>query len=240
MLKSATGATLIVNDIGITSRTARARASPCRARTVTVNNGALRRDVRRAMPGLVLHVGATVLCAHARSGAADVAPNPRVLVERPAGRDAGRPRTRSPAAPSARRRAAARASTAQWVRRRTRVLRRRACRLLLRTASGGLRADRARRLIAVRHAAAGRGRRDRCSVDFPFRFDGRGRTATTGDDEHVRDLIEQVLFTAPGERVNRPTFGSGLLQLVFAPNSDELAAATQLTVQARCSSGSAS
>ncbi len=69
-------------------------------------------------------------------------------------------------------------------------------------------------------------------VDFPYGVDARGRTASTSEDEHVRDLIEQVLFTAPGERVNRPTFGSGLLQLVFAPNSDALAAATQLAVQA--------
>ena len=53
----------------------------------------------------------------------------------------------------------------------------------------------------------------------------RPHRATTDDDDHVRDLIEQVLFTAPGERVNRPDFGSGLLQLVFAPNSPELAAA---------------
>jgi len=68
-------------------------------------------------------------------------------------------------------------------------------------------------------------------VDYPLHFDGRGRTASTTEDEHIRDLIEQVLFTSPGERVNRPTFGSGLLQLVFAPNSDELAAATQLSVQ---------
>jgi phage baseplate assembly protein W len=68
-------------------------------------------------------------------------------------------------------------------------------------------------------------------VVHPFRFDGRGRTATAGGDEHVRQLVEQVLFTAPGERVNRPTFGCGVLQLVFAPNSDVLAAATQLTVQ---------
>ena len=66
------------------------------------------------------------------------------------------------------------------------------------------------------------------NIDFPLHFDDRGRTAATDDDEHVRDLIEQVLFTAPGERVNRPTFGSGLLQLVFAPNSDALAAATQV------------
>jgi phage baseplate assembly protein W len=68
-------------------------------------------------------------------------------------------------------------------------------------------------------------------VDYPWRIDGRGRTATTGGDEHIRDLIEQVLFTSPGERVNRPTFGSGLLQLVFAPNSSELATATQFLVQ---------
>jgi phage baseplate assembly protein W len=68
-------------------------------------------------------------------------------------------------------------------------------------------------------------------IDYPFHFDGRGFTATTTDDDHIRDLIEQVLFTQPGERVNRPTFGSGLLQLVFAPNSDALAAATQMSVQ---------
>ena len=68
-------------------------------------------------------------------------------------------------------------------------------------------------------------------VDYPFQPDTRGRTATTNDDDHVRDLIEQVLFTSPGERVNRPTFGSGLLQLVFAPNSGALAAATQMSVQ---------
>lgn len=68
-------------------------------------------------------------------------------------------------------------------------------------------------------------------VDYPFYFDNRGCTASTTDDEHIRDLIEQVLFTAPGERVNRPTFGSGLMQLVFAPNSGELAAATQFLVQ---------
>jgi len=69
------------------------------------------------------------------------------------------------------------------------------------------------------------------NVDFPLQFDTRGRTATTADDSHIRDLIEQILFTSPGERVNRPTFGSGLLQLVFAPNSDALAAAMQMTVQ---------
>jgi phage baseplate assembly protein W len=64
-------------------------------------------------------------------------------------------------------------------------------------------------------------------VDYPFHYDRRGRTAETGYEDHVRDMIEQVLFTAPGERVNRPDLGSGVLQLVFAPNSPELAATTQ-------------
>jgi phage baseplate assembly protein W len=68
-------------------------------------------------------------------------------------------------------------------------------------------------------------------VDYPLSFDGRGQTARTDDDDHVRDLIEQVLFTSPGERVNRPTFGCGLLQLVFGPNSNEVAATTQFLVQ---------
>ena len=67
--------------------------------------------------------------------------------------------------------------------------------------------------------------------DQPFHFDNRGCTAQTTQEKHIRDMIEQVLFTAPGERVNRPDFGSGLLQLVFAPSSDELATATQFLVQ---------
>ena len=67
-------------------------------------------------------------------------------------------------------------------------------------------------------------------IDFPWTFDERGRTAANGYDAHIRDLIETVLFTAPGERVNRPDFGSGILQLVFAPNDAALAAALQLTV----------
>lgn len=68
-------------------------------------------------------------------------------------------------------------------------------------------------------------------IDYPWHIDGRGRTAGVNQDDHLRDLIEQVLFTSPGERVNRPTFGSNLFQLVFAPNSDELATATQFLVQ---------
>ncbi len=66
---------------------------------------------------------------------------------------------------------------------------------------------------------------------YPFQADTRGRTAITDEEDHIRQLIEQVLFTSLGERVNRPTFGSNINQLVFAPNSEELAAATQLLVQ---------
>ena len=68
-------------------------------------------------------------------------------------------------------------------------------------------------------------------LDFPYHVSGRGRTATTDPEDHVRDLIEQVLLTAPGERVMRPDFGAGLLALVFEPNSDTLAAATQMLIQ---------
>ena len=66
---------------------------------------------------------------------------------------------------------------------------------------------------------------------FPYQFDHRGRTAEGSHERHVRDLIEAVLFTAPGERVMRPDFGSGLRELVFAPNSPELAATVQFLVQ---------
>jgi uncharacterized protein len=68
------------------------------------------------------------------------------------------------------------------------------------------------------------------NVNFPYQFDGRGRTLDPLGD-YLRQLVEQVLFTSPGERVNMPDFGSGLLQLPFAPTSMEIAAATQFTVQ---------
>lgn len=68
------------------------------------------------------------------------------------------------------------------------------------------------------------------NIDHPFHFDGSGRTAQTSEDDHLRDMIEQVLFTLPGERVNRPTFGSGLLGLVFAPAGDALASAAEAGV----------
>jgi phage baseplate assembly protein W len=68
-------------------------------------------------------------------------------------------------------------------------------------------------------------------IDFPYQIDRQGHTASTGDEAHIRDMLEQVIFTMPGERVNRPTFGSGVMQLVFEPNSEELATAVQFLIQ---------
>jgi hypothetical protein len=56
--------------------------------------------------------------------------------------------------------------------------------------------------------------------------------ATVSDDERIRDMIQAVLFTSPGERVNRPSFGSGIRQLVFSPNTAAIAAAVEANVQA--------
>jgi phage baseplate assembly protein W len=69
-------------------------------------------------------------------------------------------------------------------------------------------------------------------IGFPLRLDGRGRVASTTDDGHIRDMIEQFLLTSPGERVNRPDFGSGLLAMAFEPNTPELAAALETTILA--------
>lgn len=68
-------------------------------------------------------------------------------------------------------------------------------------------------------------------IDYPFQFDGRGRTGQSNEDEYIRELIEQVLLTAPGERVMRPTFGSGVRQLLFGAASPEVATASQYLVQ---------
>jgi uncharacterized protein len=67
---------------------------------------------------------------------------------------------------------------------------------------------------------------------YPFKIDGRGHTAEVQDEErHIRHLIEQVLFTDVGERVNRPNFGTKVNQLVFAPNNEELSTSTQFLIQ---------
>jgi uncharacterized protein len=68
-------------------------------------------------------------------------------------------------------------------------------------------------------------------IDYPFHIDEKGRVAEASEDNHIQDLIEQVLFTSPGERVNRPDFGSGIMQLIFGKNNQELAVATQFLVQ---------
>jgi uncharacterized protein len=70
------------------------------------------------------------------------------------------------------------------------------------------------------------------NIGFPYQFDALGRTKQAAIQDYVTQLVEQVLFTSPGERVNLPDFGSGLLQLPFAANSLEMAAATQFSVQA--------
>jgi len=70
------------------------------------------------------------------------------------------------------------------------------------------------------------------NIGYPFAFNGQGRTSTIGYETHIHDMIEQLLFTNPGERVNRPDFGSGLLYMIFAPNSSELASTLQFSLQA--------
>jgi phage baseplate assembly protein W len=68
-------------------------------------------------------------------------------------------------------------------------------------------------------------------IDYPYHFDGRDRTAITGEADHIRDMIEQIIFTTPGERVNRPDFGAGVLQLLFGPASPEAAATAEFLIK---------
>jgi phage baseplate assembly protein W len=68
-------------------------------------------------------------------------------------------------------------------------------------------------------------------LDHPFHIDGLERTAATSETGHIRDMIELILFTAPGERVMRPDFGAGVHQLIFAPLGPETAAAAQFLVE---------
>ena len=71
------------------------------------------------------------------------------------------------------------------------------------------------------------------AIAFPYALDGARRTAVVTDPAvHIRQMLEQVLFTNPGERVNRPDFGCGLLALAFEPNSTLMAAGLTVTVTA--------
>lgn len=67
-------------------------------------------------------------------------------------------------------------------------------------------------------------------LDYPYTAGSTGTPKTTGPDDHLRDLILQILFTNPGERVNLPSFGVGVQQLVFAPNSDTLRTSAQFLI----------
>ena len=67
-------------------------------------------------------------------------------------------------------------------------------------------------------------------LDYPYGVSSTGAPGTTNPDDHLRDLILQVLFTNPGERVNLPDFGAGVQQLVFAPNSDTLRTSAQFLI----------
>jgi len=70
------------------------------------------------------------------------------------------------------------------------------------------------------------------NINFPYQLTPQGVTATASADDHIAQMLEQLLFTRPGERVNRPTFGCGLLDLVFSPTSPEVQAALSVTVSA--------
>ncbi len=66
---------------------------------------------------------------------------------------------------------------------------------------------------------------------YPFSIDDNGRSSVTNEEQHIENLIEQVLFTSPGERINRPSFSCGLKQIIFEPNSDILAISIDTLVQ---------
>ena len=67
-------------------------------------------------------------------------------------------------------------------------------------------------------------------LSYPYSTGSTGAPKTEGPDDHLRDLILQVLFTNPGERVNLPTFGVGVQQLVFAPSGDTLRTSVQFLI----------
>lgn len=67
-------------------------------------------------------------------------------------------------------------------------------------------------------------------LDYPYSVSSTGVPKLTNPDDHLRDLVLQVLFTIPGERVNLPEFGVGVQQLVFAPNGEMLRASAQFLI----------
>ncbi len=69
------------------------------------------------------------------------------------------------------------------------------------------------------------------ATDHPLHVDNRGRTGVVDRPGYLRDLVAQVLFTAPGERVMRPDFGAGVIQLLFEPGGAEVAATARVLIQ---------
>ncbi|HLM87174.1 MAG TPA: GPW/gp25 family protein [Solirubrobacteraceae bacterium] len=70
------------------------------------------------------------------------------------------------------------------------------------------------------------------NLAFPYQLDDRGRTKTASYDDHVEQMLLQLLLTRPGERVNQPELGCGVGDDLFGPNSPELAAALNITISA--------
>ena len=69
------------------------------------------------------------------------------------------------------------------------------------------------------------------NIAYPLRIDQNGLLASTTEEQHIEQMIEQLLFTLPGERVNMPDFGTGLLHFVFNTGTTEVTSALQLLVQ---------
>jgi hypothetical protein len=69
------------------------------------------------------------------------------------------------------------------------------------------------------------------SLSFPFHVGDLGMPATSPRTQAIRQQLEQLLFTLPGERVNRPTFGCGVQRLVFSGCTPEAAAAAEYIVR---------
>lgn len=70
------------------------------------------------------------------------------------------------------------------------------------------------------------------SIRYPIAVDAAmGRLQEEADySKHVDQLIRQVLFTSPGERINRPDFGCGVKRMIFAPNSEISASLAQVSI----------
>jgi phage baseplate assembly protein W len=71
---------------------------------------------------------------------------------------------------------------------------------------------------------------DTAALGFPFSVQRAGRIGVSRGGDRVRDKVLQVLFTAPGERVNLPDFGCGLFDLVFEPQDSILVSVVEFSV----------